>query len=128
MRNPVMKRQNYIATTAIAAMLAVMFVGAILPTPLYPLFREAFGFSPVTLTLIYAVYVLGNLVALLLFGRLADQIGQHVDREAAGEERCSGAAMQSCGGKYFKRPALLGAEVTFFRQLRRRDRHRVFPR
>jgi len=75
MRNPVMNRQNYIATTAVATMLAVMFVGAILPTPLYPLFREAFGFSPVTLTLIYAVYVLGNLVALLLFGRLADQIG-----------------------------------------------------
>ena len=76
MRNPVMKRQNYIATMAVAAMLAVMFVGAILPTPLYPLFREAFGFSPVTLTLVYAVYVLGNLVALLLFGRLADQIGR----------------------------------------------------
>jgi MFS family permease len=76
MRNPVMKRQNYIATTTVATMLAVMFVGAILPTPLYPLFREAFGFSPVTLTLVYAVYVLGNLVALLLFGRLADQIGR----------------------------------------------------
>ena len=54
----------------------MMFVGAIMPTPLYPLFRAAFGFSGVTLTLIYAVYVLGNLMALLLFGRLADQIGR----------------------------------------------------
>ena len=53
-----------------------MFVGAIMPTPLYPLYREAFGFSGVTLTLIYAVYVLGNLVALLFFGRLADQLGR----------------------------------------------------
>jgi MFS family permease len=76
MRNSVMNRQNYIATTAVATMLAVMFIGAILPTPLYSLFREAFGFSSVTLTLVYAVYVLGNLVALLLFGRLADQIGR----------------------------------------------------
>jgi MFS family permease len=76
MRNSVMKNQNYIATASVATMLAVMFVGAILPTPLYPLFREAFGFSAVTLTLVYAVYVLGNLVALLLFGRLADQIGR----------------------------------------------------
>jgi hypothetical protein len=25
--------------------------------------------------------------------------------------------VQSCDGKYFQRPALLGAEVTFFRQL-----------
>ena len=53
-----------------------MFVGAILPTPLYPLYRQAFGFSGVTLTLIYAVYVLGNVAALLFFGRLADQIGR----------------------------------------------------
>ena len=68
MRNSVMKNQNYIATASVATMLAVMFVGAILPTPLYPLFREAFGFSAVTLTFVYAVYVLGNLVALLLFG------------------------------------------------------------
>jgi MFS family permease len=76
MRNSAMNRRNYIATATVATMLAVMFVGAILPTPLYPLFRETFGFSSVTLTLIYAVYVLGNLVALLLFGRLADQIGR----------------------------------------------------
>ncbi len=53
-----------------------MFVGAIMPTPLYPLYRQAFGFSGITLTLIYAVYVLGNLVALLFFGRLSDQIGR----------------------------------------------------
>jgi MFS family permease len=65
-----------LALTLVAIELAVMFVGAILPTPLYPLFRRAFGFSGVTLTLIYAVYVLGNLVALLFFGRLADQIGR----------------------------------------------------
>ncbi len=70
------KRGNLLALTTVAIMLGMMFVGAIMPTPLYPLFRAAFGFSGVTLTLIYAVYVLGNLAALLLFGRLADQIGR----------------------------------------------------
>ena len=60
----------------VAAAIALMFVGATLPTPLYPLYREAFGFSGVTLTMIYAVYVLGNMVALLIFGRLSDQIGR----------------------------------------------------
>jgi len=75
-RNPVITRPNYPATAVVATTLAVMFVGAILPTPLYPLFRQAFGFSAVTLTLVYAVYVLGNLVALLLLGRLSDQIGR----------------------------------------------------
>jgi MFS family permease len=60
----------------VAAAIALMFVGATLPTPLYPLYRETFGFSGVMLTLIYAVYVLGNMVALLIFGRLSDQIGR----------------------------------------------------
>src|SRR5215471_387592 len=76
MRNPTSAGDTGIALTAVAAMLGIMFVGAILPTPLYPLYRQAFGFSGVTLTLIYAVYVLGNVTALLLFGRLADQIGR----------------------------------------------------
>ncbi len=76
MRNPVMTRRGSIALAIVATELAAMFVGAILPTPLYPLYRRAFGFSGVTLTLIYAVYVLGNLVALLLFGRLSDRIGR----------------------------------------------------
>jgi MFS family permease len=67
-----------LALAIVATELAAMFVGAILPTPLYPLYRQAFGFSGVTLTLIYAVYVLGNLLALLFFGRLSDQIGRRI--------------------------------------------------
>jgi MFS family permease len=76
MRNPTSASHDRVALTAVAAELGIMFIGAILPTPLYPLYREAFGFSGVTLTLIYATYVLGNLTALLFFGRLADQIGR----------------------------------------------------
>jgi MFS family permease len=76
MRNPVITRRDYPALIIVATELGVMFIGALMVTPLYPLFRTAFGFSGVTLTLIYAVYVLGNLVALLLFGRLADQMGR----------------------------------------------------
>jgi MFS family permease len=76
MRNPTTTGDSRIALTAVAVQLGIMFIGAILPTPLYPLYREAFGFSGVILTLIYATYVLGNLTALLLFGRLADQIGR----------------------------------------------------
>ena len=68
--------QGIVAITIVAAELAAVFLGAILPTPLYPLYKAAFGFSGVTLTLIYAVYVLGNLMALLFFGRLSDQIGR----------------------------------------------------
>ena len=70
------ERVGLVALTIVAVALAVMFVGAIMPTPLYPLYQWAFGFSGITLTLIYAIYVLGNLVALLFFGRMADQVGR----------------------------------------------------
>jgi MFS family permease len=76
MRNRMIRPRGIAALAIVASGLGVMFVGAILPTPLYPLYRREFGFSGVTLTLIYAVYVLGNLAALLLFGRLADQVGR----------------------------------------------------
>jgi hypothetical protein len=48
----------------------------VLVTPLYALFRNEFGFSTITLTLVYATYVVGNLIALVLFGGLSDQIGR----------------------------------------------------
>ncbi len=70
------QERGVLGLTLVATELGAIFAGAILPTPLYPLYRQAFGFSAFTLTLIYAVYVLGNLLALLLFGRLSDQIGR----------------------------------------------------
>jgi MFS family permease len=68
---------NAHASLRIAAIgLAVVFFCASLPSPLYPLYRAEFGFGDLTLTLIYAAYVVGNVAALLFFGRLSDQIGR----------------------------------------------------
>lgn len=64
------------AFMVVAAMMAVMFMGSTLVTPLYALYRHAFGFSEFILTLVYAVYAVGNFVALLIFGRLSDEIGR----------------------------------------------------
>lgn len=55
---------------------AVLFMGSTLLTPLYDLYRSAYGFSPLVMVLLYAAYVIGNLAALLLFGRFSDQIGR----------------------------------------------------
>ena len=60
-----------------------MYAGSTVLTPLYHLYRDAFGFSKLTLTLIYAAYALGNLIALLVFGRLSDQAGRRVANVAA---------------------------------------------
>ena len=57
-------------------LIGVMFMGSTLLTPLYLLYQRAFGFSEITLTLIYAVYVVGNIGALFFFGRLWDQVGR----------------------------------------------------
>ncbi|MFL6600423.1 MAG: MFS transporter [Steroidobacteraceae bacterium] len=75
-RTQVQSLNGTLATWAVAAMVAAMFMGTTLVTPLYVLYRREFGFSELTLTLIYAVYVVGNLGALLFFGRLSDQIGR----------------------------------------------------
>jgi len=65
-----------IVICAVAAMIGVLFAGSTVVTPLYVVYKQQFGFSQITLTLIYAAYVLGNLAALLLFGRLSDEIGR----------------------------------------------------
>ncbi len=57
-------------------MIGVLFAGSTVVTPLYIMYKQAFGFSQISLTLIYAVYVIGNLCGLLLFGRLSDQVGR----------------------------------------------------
>jgi MFS family permease len=64
------------AIFAVATLIGVAFAGSTAITPLYVLYEDAFGFSKLMLTLIYAVYVVGNLTALLFFGRLSDQIGR----------------------------------------------------
>jgi MFS family permease len=54
----------------------LLFALTTLPTPLYGDYERAFGFSTLSLTLIYATYVAGTLAALFVAGRLSDQIGR----------------------------------------------------
>jgi MFS family permease len=62
------------AATALA--LGVGMMGTTLPTPLYALYRQRFGFSELMITVIFAAYAGGVIAALLLLGRLSDQIGR----------------------------------------------------
>lgn len=64
------------AMVVVAAMIATLFAGSTVLTPLYVIYKQDFGFSQITLTLVYAVYVLGNLGALLFLGRLSDIVGR----------------------------------------------------
>ena len=70
------RTQSIPALASIASIITVAFMGSVIITPLYTLYQRKFGFSEITLTLIYAVYVVGNVAALLLFGQISDQIGR----------------------------------------------------
>jgi len=56
--------------------IGALYIGSTLLTPLYAIYERQFNFSDLVVTEIYAVYVLGNLTVLFLFGRLSDQIGR----------------------------------------------------
>jgi MFS family permease len=57
------------------AFLATM-IGTTLPTPLYPLFAQRYSFGELMVTVIFAVYALGVVAGLLVFGNLSDEIGR----------------------------------------------------
>src|SRR5437016_6179290 len=46
------------------------------PTPLYRLYQEAFGLSPLLLTVVFGVYAFSLLAALLTVGSLSDHVGR----------------------------------------------------
>src|ERR1700752_2198391 len=60
----------------LASITITFLAGSSAPTPLYPLYQAKWGFSPITVTVVFAVYALGLLGALLISGRLSDHIGR----------------------------------------------------
>jgi hypothetical protein len=60
----------------VVAALMAMMIAAGAPTPLYGVYAERVGFSPVTLTVIFAIYVVALLATLLVVGSLSDHVGR----------------------------------------------------
>jgi len=50
--------------------------GSSAPTPLYAVYQAAWGFSPITTTIVFGVYALAVLAALLVVGSLSDYVGR----------------------------------------------------
>ncbi len=46
------------------------------PTPLYVLYQSAWGFSPVTVTVVFGIYAVAVLATLLVVGSLSDYVGR----------------------------------------------------
>ena len=58
-----------------AADFFVVMICGTLPIPLYVLYQRALGFSVEMITVIFALFAVGNLAALLFLGRLSDHKG-----------------------------------------------------
>ncbi|WP_030238642.1 MULTISPECIES: MFS transporter [unclassified Streptomyces] len=73
---PERARGGGLAVFSVAFAFWITMAGTTAPTPLYPLYGEEFGFTPFTVTVVFAVYALGVVLGLLVFGRLSDQVGR----------------------------------------------------
>jgi MFS family permease len=65
-----------VAFWLLAFVFTATMLGTTLPTPLYDIYQAQWHFSPVIVTVIFAVYAAGVLAALLLAGRASDQAGR----------------------------------------------------
>jgi MFS family permease len=54
----------------------LLMMGTNVPSPLYGVYRQEWGFSAGVLTLIFASYVAALIPSLLVFGRLSDKVGR----------------------------------------------------
>jgi MFS family permease len=70
------KLPPHVAYAVPAAVIGLSLYASSAPSPLYDSYAALWGFSTAVLTLIYATYAIGVLVALLLAGRLSDDIGR----------------------------------------------------
>jgi predicted MFS family arabinose efflux permease len=73
-------RNSYLSKRAAFYLLASITIsflaGSSAPTPLYALYQAQWGFSPITVTIIFGVYAISVLTALLFVGRLSDHLGR----------------------------------------------------
>lgn len=58
------------------SILLFFLAGSSAPTPLYAGYQAEWGFSPITVTVVFGVYALAVLSSLLVFGSLSDYIGR----------------------------------------------------
>jgi hypothetical protein len=76
----VVDKKSYLSPHAAFYLLASITVSFLAsssaPTPLYSIYQAQWGFSPITVTVIFGIYAVSVLGALLFVGRLSDHLGR----------------------------------------------------
>ncbi len=65
-----------VAFAGVATILVLFLAASSAPSPLYVVYQQSWGFSATTLTVVFAVYVLGLMASLLVVGALSDHVGR----------------------------------------------------
>ncbi len=71
-----------------ASITVIFLAGSSAPSPLYPVYQAAWGFSPIAITVIFGVYALAVLAALLVFREEGCRI-------TSGDARCCSSPRSS---------------------------------
>ena len=60
----------------LASLIVALLASSAAPTPLYAIYQAEWGFTPITTTVVFGVYAVAVLVALLTLGKLSDHVGR----------------------------------------------------
>jgi MFS family permease len=65
-----------VAFALLTSILVTLLASSSAPTPLYATYQARWGFSPVTITVVFGVYAVAVLASLLVAGSLSDHVGR----------------------------------------------------
>jgi predicted MFS family arabinose efflux permease len=65
-----------VAFGLLTSILVMLLASSSAPTPLYATYQAQWGFSAITITVIFGVYAVAVLLSLLVFGALSDHVGR----------------------------------------------------
>ena len=65
-----------VAFGLLASILVMLLASSSAPTPLYATYQAEWGFSAITITVVFGVYAVAVLLSLLVFGALSDHVGR----------------------------------------------------
>ena len=64
------------AVFVLASLIVALLASSAAPTPLYAIYQAKWHFTPITTTVVFGVYAMAVLVALLTLGKLSDHVGR----------------------------------------------------
>jgi MFS family permease len=73
---PTRRLSPNVALYLLASIIVSFLAASSAPTPLYAVYQAEWGFSPITTTVVFGIYALAVLFALLTLGKLSDHVGR----------------------------------------------------